>query len=201
MSDQFLALALEGLLHYGPPVFALSVFLRALGTPLPSTVVVVAVGAFARQGYISLALFLSVGLLAVVAGNIISYGIGRFGEQWLPERLIASAGWQKANGLFQRHGGLAIFFSRFTFTLLSTPMNLIAGSLRYSFVRFVGYTIPGELLWLLIYSGLGYWAGSQWAYLSQRFDTFGTWVGGSILLIALLYWMYQRRQINTGVQP
>ncbi|MFC1976391.1 hypothetical protein ACFLXQ_08325, partial [Chloroflexota bacterium] len=56
-------LLLHGMTTYGAAVFGLVLLLGALGVPIPSTLMVLAAGAFARQGAIDWRAALLIGLL------------------------------------------------------------------------------------------------------------------------------------------
>ena len=61
----------------------------------------------------------------------------------------------------KRRGGIAIYLTRWLFTPLALPTNLIAGSSGYPFWKFLLFDIAGEITWILLYGGLGYAFGSQ----------------------------------------
>jgi membrane-associated protein len=67
-------------------------------------------------------------------------------------------------------------------TAIAIPTNLIAGGSGYKFSRFMVYDITGEILWIGLYGGLGYWFGSQWELVSTFISNFGGLILGLVIL-------------------
>lgn len=186
-------LVLTGVINYGAPAIGLALLLGALGLPLPGTLLVIAAGAFVRQGVLSGATAAGFGLLGVVLGDSASFMIGRFAREWVRRRFGGSMGWQKASETFARHGGLAVYLTRFLLTPLAIPTNLIAGGSSYPFWRFLGYDAAGELTWVALYGGLGYVFGSQWELINQFVSDFSGLLVGVVMLGGGAYVLFRRR--------
>lgn len=186
-------LVLTGVLNYGAPAIGLALLLGALGLPLPGTLLVLAAGAFVRQGVLSWATAAGLGLLGVVLGDSASFMIGRFARGWVQRRFGGSAAWQKASETFARQGGLAVYLTRFLLTPLAIPTNLIAGGSGYPFWRFLGYDAAGELTWIVLYGGLGYIFGSQWELISQFISDFSGLLVGLVMVGGGAYLLLRRR--------
>jgi len=116
-----LPLLLHRLHEYGYPVLWLSVFIAAVGVPLPIGLLLLAVGAFAGYGDFNIVLLIVITITASSSGDNVGYFIGRrWGSRtlnWflqprrvhvLPARTIT-----RSRLYFKRRGGWAIFFSRF----------------------------------------------------------------------------------------
>ena len=185
---------LTGLITYGPPMLGLALLLGGLGLPLPGTLFLLATGAFIRQGVMDWTATLGLGLLGVVVGDSASYAIGPFAGDWAQRRFHRSAAWQSAQGAFARRGGTAIYLTRFLFTPLAIPTNLIAGGSRYVFWRFLGYDVAGEVTWIVLYGGLGYGVGSQWELISQFVGDFSGLLVGLVALGAGVYLLVRRQR-------
>jgi membrane-associated protein len=87
---------------------------------------------------------------------------------------------------------MAIYLTRFLITALAIPTNLIAGGSGIRFRRFITYDTIGEITWIVLYGGLGYWFGSNWEMVSDFISNFG----GLLLGLALLsggVWLGVRR--------
>ena len=171
---------LTAIVTYGPIVLASVFLLAALGLPLPSTLCVVAGGAFIQQGVLMPLSTIVLGLIAVVLGDSLSYGMGRLLRRPIQRRYGQSPAWLRAEEYFARRAGIAIYLTRCVLTPIALPINLIAGSSGFQFGRFVAYDAAGELIWLLGYGALGYFFGSQWEYVS------GLISNASGLLVGLL---------------
>lgn len=188
-------LLLNGMTAYGPAVLGSALLLGGVGVPIPATLLVMAAGALARQGVIDWSLALVVGLLGVVLGDNINYAIGRSARGWAQRRFEGSGSeiWQKAQARFEGGGGLAIYSTRFLFTPLAVPTNLVAGGSGYDHRRFLTYDVAGEATWLLLYGGLGYAFGSQWQLISQFISDFSSLLAGVAVVGAGVYFLIWRQ--------
>ena len=187
-------LLLSYLIIYGSPMLAGALLLGALGMPVPGTLIVIAAGAFVRQGVLDIYSTPSLGLVGAVIGDTIVYGLGRFARVWIQKRFGQSAVWQKAEAYFRRRGGIAIYLTRWLFTPLAVPTNLIAGSSGYPFWRFLLFDVSGELTWIVLYGGLGYAFGSQWELISDFISDFSGLLLGIVILGAGVYFLFRLRK-------
>jgi membrane protein DedA with SNARE-associated domain len=185
--------------QYGSVAFGLALFLGALGLPIPTTLLVVAAGAFSRSGLIDGNAALGSGLLGAALGDNAGYALGHLGGGWVQRRFGRSATWRKAQASFARRGALAVYLTRFLITPLAIPTNLIAGSSRYQFRQFLTYDIAGEFTWLLLFGGLGYVFGDQWPLVSQVVSDYGVWVGSSLVGGSAVY--YLLRHLGQAARP
>lgn len=163
--------ALISLTTYGVPMLIFIAFIGSLGIPFPITLVIVAAGAFARTG----ALDWRLALLACVVGAALAdhseYLLGRLAQPWLQRRYNDSAAWQKAQSIINRQGVWAILLTRFWLTPLAPAVNVIAGS-RYPLVRFLFLDLLGQLIWVLLYGGLGFFFAAEWEAMSRAASLF-----------------------------
>ncbi|MEM7115764.1 MAG: DedA family protein [Chloroflexota bacterium] len=194
-------LFLTWIVTYGASIFALALFLGALGIPVPGTLFVLAAGAFVRQGVLDMGGALLFGLVGVVIGDAISYGVGYFARGWLTRRFGSSATWQRAETSFQERGGIAVYLSRWLITPIAIPIDWIAGSSGYRFSRFLLYDAAGELTWLLLYGGLGYWFGSQWELISELASDMSGLLVGVVVLGLGVYLLRRKRPLSNEEAP
>ena len=159
-------LPLSAIAAYCAGVFGLVFFLSALGVPLPSTLFVVAAGAFIQQGVLNLSTTIGLSLVCVVLGDLLSYGMGRVLRRPMNARYGQSAPWRRAEEFFARRGGIAIVLTRCVLMPIAVPVNLVAGSSAYPVWHFAAYDVSGEVIWLLGYGAIGYLFGSQWESIS-----------------------------------
>ena len=186
---------LTQMINYGAPVFGALLFLGALGVPIGASVLVIAAGAFSQQGIFNWPLMAILGLIGAIVGDAISFGIGFYARDWVEDRFGRLAAWRNAKKSFDARAGLAIYLTRFLITALAIPTNLIAGGSGIQFRRFMIYDSLGELTWIVLYGGLGYWFGSQWELVSDFISNFGGLIFGLIILIAGL--VLARRRLRT----
>jgi membrane protein DedA with SNARE-associated domain len=188
MTDTFLT----GMLAYGAPALSVALLLGAVGLPLPGAMFLLAAGAFARQGALDWRLPIPLTLAGVVVGDSGGYFLGRRAVPLVIKRVEKTSAWQKAQTTFKRWGGVAVFLTRFLFTPMAVPTNLVAGSSRYPYGRFLLFTVAGEVLWVALYGALGYLFADSWEMLNDLVGNLSGVLVGAVLLgaggyIAIMY--------------
>ncbi len=174
--------------QYGYPILWLAVFISAVGIPLPTSLVLLAAGAFAALGDFNLAILIPISITAFVAGDNLGYLLGRrWGSRlldWLEKsgklRIIKPSTIVRSRLYFHRLGAWAIFFSRFLVSALGGVINILAGAERYPYRRFVLYDAAGEALGAALPLVLGYVFGASWDAVGDVLGSF------SLLLLAAL---------------
>jgi len=191
---------LTQIINYGVPILGAIVFLGALGIPFPATIIVIAVGAFCRQGFLS---WPSTGLIAltcVVLGDCLSYAMGYYAREPVLRRFRGSDKWIQSENTFQRWGGMSILLTRFLITGIAVPVNLIAGTGNFPFGRFLLYDFAGEAIWIFGYGGLGYLFGTQWEPVSAFLSNMSGLLLG-LLILGVGIWLGMRRlRTSTAVR-
>jgi membrane protein DedA with SNARE-associated domain len=185
-------LLLTYIVTYGAFAVGAVLLLGALGLPLPSTLFVLASGAFIQQGVLDPYPTILVALLAAVLGDTLSYGMGRLLHRPIHARFGQSDAWRNAESYFKQRGAWAIYLTRWLLTPIAVPINLIAGSSGYGAGHFVGLASAGELTWLISYGTLGYMFGSQWEAVSDFISDFSGVLVGLVLVGAGVYWLLRR---------
>lgn len=192
MSDLVDAL-LTTLLNHGAWALGGTLFLAALGLPLPASLLLVAAGAFAQQGALKASDLALAALTGAVLGDGVSYGVGRLGGAHLPAQLRASPAWARAGTLFARWGGWGVFLTRFALTPVALPVNLLAGSTGYAWARYLPAVLAGEATWVVMYGGAGYLFAQQWETVAAlAADGVGLLLGLA-LAVAAAFWLWRQR--------
>lgn len=184
------------LLNYGPLVLAIVLFLGALGLPIPSTALILATGALAREGLVDLPSSAALAVTAALLGDAASYLLARLGFAPLLSKLEKNISWHRAERVFERWGNLTILSSRFLVTPLSLPVNMIAGGVRYPFGGFILICAIGEVLWVTLFGGLGYLFAGSWREIGDTAGSLGLWITGAAILTVALYESYRRYRTN-----
>lgn len=190
--DMILEWSLGGIAAYGIPALLLLCYAGSLGIPFPITPIVVAAGALARTGLLDWRLV----VLAVVAGASLAdqsgYLLGRLAQPWLKRRFGQTFLWQQADSNLGSQGDLAIVLTRFWLTPLAPAVNLISGG-RYPYLRFLAFDVTGELVWAMIYGGLGYLFAAQWELVSQTMSEVSSISIALLAALAAAYYVFFRR--------
>lgn len=193
--SNLLSYLLGWLQEYGYPILWLSIFVGALGIPLPNSLLLLAAGAFAAFGDFNFILLALVSVSAFIAGDNSSYWIGRiWGSKvldWLETsgrfRLFKPQTIARSRVYFQRTGGWAIFGSRFLVSALGGAINLLAGAELYPFRRFFFYDLYGELLGALLPLSLGYIFGTSWDAVGDVLGSFSLFILAFFVVLFLGY--------------
>lgn len=192
MSDDLLAL----IAAWGAPALGFITFLSCIAVPIPASLAMLAAGAFAASGDLTLVSIWVAALIGAVLGDFTGFGIawvgGRHAEGWIARNRSRTAIYQRAATWVARRGALAVFLSRWLVSALGPYVNMLAGVTRMSPPRFVLAILTGETVWVSLYIGVGYSAGGQ---LEQIAATLGN-VSGLIASVALavgLGWIMVRR--------
>lgn len=192
MSD-LTGLLLTALLNYGALMLGSTLFLAALGLPLPASMVLIAAGAFAQQGVLAPHEAASAALAGAVLGDSGSYGLGRLAARRIPTRMRASPLWTRSTVLFTRWGILGIYLTRFLLTPMALPVNLLAGSMRYPWPRYLAAVVAGEATWVGLFGGAGYAFAQQWESISSLAADAGGVVLGGLLMVMAGHWLWRHR--------
>lgn len=183
---------LTQIINYGAPILGVIVLIGAMGVPFPGTLLVIAAGAFARQGLLT---WYTTGLTAlafVVLGDNLSYSMGYYARGPVLRRFQGSDRWLQAESAFDRWGGMAVVWTRFLLTGIAVPVNLIAGTSNFGIRRFFVYDLIGETVWIFGYGGLGYVFGSQWEVVSDLLSSISGFALG-LFFLGIGIWLGFRR--------
>jgi membrane protein DedA with SNARE-associated domain len=190
---------LSWMIIYGPVLILAILFLGALGAPAPGTFLVLAAGAFVRQGVLDLEWTLLSALAGACLGDAVSFGMGLFARGFIGRRFGAAPVWQKAEAELNRRGGIAIYLTRWLLTPLAVPVNLVAGSTGYPFARFLLFDFAGELTWVLLFGTLGYTFSSQWEAISDFIGNFSGLLVGIVVLAVGVYVLIRSQFANKAL--
>ena len=194
------ALFLSAMLTYGIWALGLATLAGAIGVPVPTSMLVIAAGALARQGVLDWQWAVALAILGAIAGDFVSYLIGRFGARLAPQRLQSTVAGRRAQATFARWGGLAVFLSRFLLLPLALPINLMAGSTSYTPWRYMSFVVTGEVIWVLAFGGMGYAFASSWETLSDSLGSMGGVAAGVAVAVAGGAYLLRRLWLRHGQQ-
>jgi membrane protein DedA with SNARE-associated domain len=161
--------------EYGYPAVFAAAFLEVIFPPIPSEVIFPLVGFTAQNRGLGLENtfgMATVGALGSTVGAILIYfvsakvgrtAIVRFGKRVrISEQEI-----KRAEIWFEKYGSVAVFTARMI-PGIREIISIPAGISRMNFVKFVGYTFAGSLLWCAILALVGYYLGEAWTNFSEQ---------------------------------
>jgi membrane protein DedA with SNARE-associated domain len=187
ITDQVLA----ALLVYGLPVLFGVILICSVGIPFPVSLMLVAAGSFVEQGEMKLWQVVAVASVAAVLGDQIAYGLSRWGGRRLINRISrrigAEAKIKEAETLTKRWSGAGIFFTRWLVTALGPWVNVASGIAAYPWRRFLLWDVLGEVLWVILYLGIGYAFSNRVQAIAEILGNL-TWATVGLIVTVILGW-------------
>jgi membrane protein DedA with SNARE-associated domain len=192
--------AIDVLVRYGYAVVFGWVFAEQIGLPIPAVPVLLAAGALAGTGQLSLVLVLAMAGIASLASDVIWYWIGRRGGGRVlgflcrislePDSCV-----RRTEETFGRQGARSLLMAKFV-PGLSTAAPPLAGIFRMGFLRFVWFTGLGGLIWAGVFVGLGWLFSYQLEVVASYAARMG---GGLVAILTVAFvgyvaWKYIARQ-------
>jgi undecaprenyl-diphosphatase len=182
--------------RYGYVFVFLGVVLEGVGIPLPGETVLIAAGALAHQGSLTLWETLVLGSLGAVVGGQVGYGVGRFGGRpfvlrWGRYAFITPERLGRAERFFEMHGGRAVFLARFI-TGLRVFGALAAGMSRMSWGKFTLYSVLGGVVWATAAVALGYFLWASIDLVEHWIDRLSLLLAAALVLVVILRWSYRK---------
>jgi membrane protein DedA with SNARE-associated domain len=182
-----------------PVLFAL-VFAEQMGLPIPSAPVLMAAGALAGTGRLSLVAAILVAVLAAMAADAIWYVLGWFRGHAILKLLCRislepDSCVRRTENAFGESGGRVLLFSKFVPGLGAAAMPL-AGMLRMTLSRFLAWESAGTLMWAGSFAVAGFLFSRQIERAIAIVLGFGSWLGLIVIvpLAGYLGWKYYQRQ-------
>ena len=188
------------LIRHGYTVLFVWVFAEQVGLPLPAVPILIAAGALAGIGKMSLLAAASLALIAAVLSDGIWYELGRRRGvkvlQFLcrvslePDSCV-----RRTENVFTRHGAKSLLIAKFI-PGFSTAAPPLAGVFHMRPMRFLIWDALGTLLWAGGFIGLGYAFSNQIDAVTSRALSLGSWLFGILFgaLGAYIAWKFIHRQ-------
>lgn len=192
--------AVEVLVQYGYAVVFGWVLAEQIGLPIPAVPILLASGAVAGTGRLSLALILAVAGIASLASDTIWYWIGRTrGARvlgWLcrislePDSCV-----RRTQRVFSAHGARSLLIAKFV-PGFSTAAPPLAGIVRMPLPHFLVFTGLGGVIWAGVFIGLGWLFTYQLELVASYAARLGNWALTLLAAVIVGYvaWKYIARQ-------
>ncbi len=152
-------------------VFAMGETLALVSIFIPSTAILLGVGALVATGQVAFLPIWAGAAIGAVIGSNISYAIGwHYGDRLLSFRPIQrhSDLIERGNAAFRRWGPLAVLIGHF-FGPLRAVVFLMAGMARVPVLSFVPINVAGCLLWAYVTPKFGEVAGHIFGWIWSLF--------------------------------
>jgi membrane-associated protein len=152
---------------------------------LPGDSILFAAGALIAAGNTGLSIYVLAIILIVAAftGNTINYLLGGYlGPKVFKEKnkVLKLSYYTKTHEFFEKHGALAVIFSRFM-PIIRTLAPFVAGVSKMSFAKYSLYNIIGGAAWIIVFLFAGYFLGNV-PFFKAHFAL----VGVVIILVSII---------------
>jgi membrane protein DedA with SNARE-associated domain len=179
-------------------VFVLMALESAL-IPIPSEVTMPFAGYLASTGKFNIILIILDGAFANLAGSLLAYAVGYWGEDAFVRKLITKYGkylliseheYEKSEKWFRKYGEKIVFFSR-VLPIVRTFISLPAGIAKMNLWKFTLFTFVGSLIWSGLLTYIGYTLGQNWHSIEGIYRKFEYVVVG-VAIIAVIYFVWHK---------
>ena len=187
--------------HYGVVILPALAVAEQIGVPLPAVPALLAVGALAAHGRISIPLVLGAISVAALATDFAWYELGRRRGARVLVRLCQlslepDSCLRRAESTFARYGARSMLAAKFI-PGLTTVMPPLAGVFAITRVRFALYDLAGVLLWAGTWLALGYFFSDAIVLITGKASALGHMLGLVIVtaLAGYILVKYGRRRL------
>jgi len=174
------------LARYGYAAVFFGVFLENTGVPVPGETMVLAGGALAHYGHLSLVGVIAMAILGATLGD--NLAIGRQGGRRVVERFgrhvgVTAARLREFDRFFDRHGAKTVFVARFI-TGLRVVCAILAGGSGMRWPTFLAFNAAGAVLWSTTITIVGYFLGHSWETIERLIG--GAGLAGLVVVLTLV---------------
>jgi membrane protein DedA with SNARE-associated domain/rhodanese-related sulfurtransferase len=188
---------ISGLALHGYSILFATVFLEAVGLPIPAALALLIAGGAAARGSLEGSYALGGALLAMVAGDTLMFVMGRYTGWWLlgvlcrislnPESCIL-----RSADSFYRRGRALLVVAKFL-PGINTMAPPLAGCMNMSLMQFLALDLAGAALYCGGYFGVGFLFSGALQAITRGYQTFGRVVGWIVIALVVGYVAYQIR--------
>lgn len=167
--------------------------------PMPSEITMPFSGFMVSSGKLNFWLVVLAGTAGNLAGSLIAYFLGVWGQEAVVRKLIKRYGkyvfikeheYDRAERWFRRYGELIVFVSRLL-PAVRTYISLPAGIAKMNFSKFCLYTTAGSFIWAFILTYIGMLLGNNWSSIKLYFHYLDTFV--ILMIVAGLSYIFRKK--------
>ncbi len=174
-------------------VIAVTLFIGGMGFPIPENPVLLGGGYIVFKQVSPPIQSLCLWYLAILLGDLLLFALSywfftRAAVSGLLKRLLGEERFNRYQMTFACWGGLMLFLSRFTFGVRAIAY-VAAGAAHYSWLRFLivdGFSVAVQVL---LFVGIGYYAGDHVEWAEASGEKIALLVGILALVTILITWV------------
>jgi membrane protein DedA with SNARE-associated domain/rhodanese-related sulfurtransferase len=186
---------ISGLALHGYSILFATVFLEAVGLPLPAALALLIAGGASARGSLLGSYALGGALLAMVTGDTLMFLMGRYTGWWLlgvlcrislnPESCIL-----RSADSFYRRGRMLLVVAKFI-PGINTMAPPLAGCMNMPLLQFLALDLAGAALYTGSYFGVGFLFSDALGAITRGYQTFGRVVGWVVIFLVAGYVAFQ----------
>jgi membrane protein DedA with SNARE-associated domain/rhodanese-related sulfurtransferase len=186
---------ISGLALHGYSILFATVFLEAVGLPLPAALALLIAGGASARGSLLGSYALGGALLAMVIGDTLMFLMGRYTGWWLlgvlcrislnPESCIL-----RSADSFYRRGRTLLVVAKFI-PGINTMAPPLAGCMNMPLLQFLALDLAGAALYTGSYFGVGFLFSDALGAITRGYQTFGRVVGWVVIFLVAGYVAFQ----------
>jgi membrane protein DedA with SNARE-associated domain len=190
--------------HHGYFLIFIVVLAEAIGLPVPAAVALVAGGAAAAAGTLSVSKVLILALVAMLIGDTLLFVLGRY-MGWSLLGLLCRVSVNPESCIlrsaesFYKRGKTTLLIAKFI-PGVNTMAPPLAGSMRMRPQQFLRLDAAGAALYILAYGGLGFLFRDFLAGITRGFQAASHAFGEVLFVAAIGYiayrvWLYRKNKV------
>ncbi|MEX0955801.1 MAG: DedA family protein [Rhizobiaceae bacterium] len=176
---------------YGLSAVFLILALGQFGAPLPTSILLMTLGALLVEGGISPTEAFLWSICGAVLGDQLGFAVGRFGGQrlrdYVSDRPKLSERLAKAEAYSARWGAPGVFLTRWLFSPLGPMVNLVSGLAGLRWPVFLFWDVAGEAIWVGGYLAIGYAFSSSISAIADVIAN-AAWLLAALAVTVVLGW-------------
>ena len=190
--------------RHGYSIIFATIFAEAIGLPVPAALALVAGGAAAASGTLSIPVILALAIGAMLIGDSLLYVLGsRMGWALLGFLCKVSASPEtcilRSAESFYKRGRATLLIAKFIPGVNSMAPPL-AGSMKMPFAQFLGLDFAGVCFYVLAYGGIGFLFRDFLAVIARGFLAAGhlaevVVIIATIAFVAYRLWLYRKHRV------
>jgi membrane protein DedA with SNARE-associated domain len=183
--------------NYGYWAVAIALLGESAGIPVPGEITLLLASFLAySERHLHFGWIIVVATGAATLGGQLGYAAGYYGGRPLLDRYqsvlrISSATMKRGEDMFERHGAVAIFLSRWLFGM-RTFAGPLAGVLRMRWRAFALFNFLGAAVWVTCIASAGHLFGRHWHTLLRTMQRFN--IAVLIVAVAALLYLWRRHR-------
>jgi membrane protein DedA with SNARE-associated domain/rhodanese-related sulfurtransferase len=199
---------LQHLADHGYAILLLTVFVEAIGLPVPAAVALLIAGGASATGALQPLYAFGGALLAMVTGDALMFLLGRYTGWWLlgvlcrvslnPESCIL-----RSADSFHKRGRSLLLIAKFI-PGINTMAPPLAGAMNMRFPLFLRLDFVGTLLYVGSYFAAGFIFSGALEMVMSGYRAFGRVIGAIVLVlvvgyVAYMLWRWVRERLRLPV--